>query len=104
VCASLLLEAGFNKLKIPELLNTICLVMKPGRNPLHLTVASDIVAGASRVVVQIADGDHVRWKVDDRDTGWLCPRADRRQPVADFAPRVVTAIDMTAIHEQVLGR
>ncbi|MDA0589242.1 MAG: hypothetical protein O3C17_14645 [Planctomycetota bacterium] len=104
VCANLLLDAGYTESRIPEILRTICLVMKPGRNPLRLPVASDIVAGANRVVVQIAEGEHVCWKVDGRDTGWIRVRAGRRQSIADFSPRVVTAIDMTSIHDQVLGR
>ena len=100
--AVLLLEAGYDERRISSLLRVICLVMKPGRNPLRLPVAADIVGGASNVVVQVADGDHVRWKVDDRDTGWVRIRTGERQAVLDYVPRIVLGIDLRAIHDRVL--
>ncbi len=103
VCAIRLLDAGYAEQSVPSLLRTICLVIKPGRNPLRLPIAADVVS-ASRIVVQIADGGHVRWKVDGRDTGWIRIHAGKRRLVPDHAPRIVTAIDMSAIHDQVVGR
>lgn len=104
VSASLLLDAGYTERRIHSLLKTICLVMKPGRNPLRLPVAADIVGGATSVVVQISDGDHIRWKVDCRDTGWIRIYSGKRYPVPHHEPLIVTAIDLSSIHNQVLGR
>lgn len=102
LCAVLLQDAGYSERKIPSLLRTITLVMKPGRNPLNLPVAADIVSGATSVVVQIADGDHIRWKVDGRDTTWVRIRAGKREPMPGYTPTIITAIDMSGIHDQVV--
>ncbi len=102
VCATLLHDAGFNESKIAAILRDVCRIMKQGRNPLRLPVAADIVGGAASAVVQISDGNHIRWKVDGQDSGWIQIGTSKAQMNPDHAPKIVTALDMSAIHEKVV--
>ena len=68
VCAALLLDADFVGRRISSLLRTICLVMKPGRNPLRLpqTDACETCGGSTgRETCGISGSIRVRFSLQN---------------------------------------
>ena len=104
LCAVRLLKVGCRQLTVRKLLKAINHPQKPGRNPLREPVMADAVLGNGDAIVQIADDQYIRWKIDGRDTGWIPLMRVRAEPVCEYVPRIIIAIDIASIRRVVFQR
>jgi hypothetical protein len=101
--AARLTELGFGTDGAKWLMRAITAFIPREHNSLNLPPLADALASDLPAYVQIGDGELVRWKLNQYDSGWhkFQPAVE---PVELATPFVIVAVDVAAFRDRVLGK
>lgn len=102
-CAAYLLNAGYKRDSVRELLSAVGKIMPTGRNPLGLPIMELFLTSQEAARVQFADGLYVRWLTAGGTGEWIDP-ANPKASQSHLVPKVVVDLNFSEIRDQVRGR
>lgn len=101
-CAAFLLDAGYKRDAVRNLMASVGVVRATGRNPLNLPVLANVLTGNGVARVQFGDGKYVRW-IQGRTVGeWIQP-GPPAEAIGDTAPYVIVELNVSEIRNLVRG-
>lgn len=98
--AAYLLLAGYKRDGVRDLITAISKPRPNSRNSLNLPVIGDLLVYGRSGRAQFADGQYVRWVVNEVTGDWVDSQSSSKIP-ADWIPKVTVEINISAIRDQI---
>ncbi|MCG8585861.1 MAG: hypothetical protein MI757_14230 [Pirellulales bacterium] len=99
-CAAHLLEAGYKRVAVSELMAAIDQILPEKQNPLNLPAVAHAITSKKPARVQVGDRKWVRWILDGKEASWVTISPPHRRATKAL-PMVVIEVDVGRIRDQV---
>ena len=99
-CAAFLLEAGYKRGAVKNLLNTMEKIKPTIRNPLNASILEIAVSGTGKASLQLGDGQYVRWQLGQSQSAWFEPSSPAKES-PEYLPYIIVELNMDQIRDKI---